>query len=793
MRVPLSWLKEFVDVTLSADELSDVMNSLGLVVDGIEHVGEGLDGVVVGYVMDVRAHPDADRVRLADIDLGNGEPLQIACGGVNLAKGQFVAVATIGTTLPNGMTIERRKLRGEWSNGMICSEDELGLAKERSGGIMVLPDGLPLGASFAEVMGIEKDTVFDLEIETNRPDAMCIAGVARDIAGKLGLPFSVPQPPVVSNGEDISKFLSVDVQDRDLCPRFSARVLPNIKVGPSPELIARRLELAGMRPINNVVDASNYVMLELGQPSHPFDLSKVSGQKLGVRQSRAGEVAKTLDGQERKLPEGSGVIVDGTDAVTGIAGIMGGESSEIDESTTSIILEAAVWNPYRINFTSRKLALRTDASARFERRIDREQTVRAIDRIIQILQETDPDLVVAAGTIDDNVLPPYPSDTDKIRVRTARVNAILGTSLSDDDVRNRLTPIGFEPTLVEPGVHEVVIPSFRPDNEREIDVIEEVARMHGYDNIERRVPTAPFAARLTPFQHNRRQLRSFLAGRGFSEAWTNALIGPDDLEKAAQTALPIALSNPVVREESLLRTTLLPGMLRAIAYNTARQNHDLQLFEIGHVFNQPLDGETLPDETERIAIAALSDSTDARTAALLWRDLSTSLRIRGVEMRAAAAPGLHATRCCELVVADRAIGVLGEVDPSVLEAYGIDGRVAWIELDAAALLGQIEMTPQMKQISKFPSSEFDLAFVVPDEIPASAVDRTLRTEAGMLLEELTLFDVFRSSQLGEGRRSLAYRLRVASLDGTMNEAQTAELRQRVVSAVEQKHGASLRA
>jgi phenylalanyl-tRNA synthetase beta chain len=793
MRVPLSWLKDFTPIALGADELADVMNALGLVVDGIERIGDGLDGVVIGYVLDVRQHPNADRVRLADIDLGDGQPLQIACGGANLAKGQTVPVATIGATLPNGMTIERRKLRGEWSNGMICSEDELGLAAERSGGIMVLPDGLPLGAPFAATMGIEKDVVFDLEIETNRPDAMCVAGVARDLAGKLGLPFVIPQPPTVANGDDIGRFLSVDVQDRDLCPRFSARVLPQVRVGPSPKLIARRLELSGMRPINNVVDASNYVMLELGQPSHPFDLAKVPGGKLGVRSAREGETITTLDGSERKLPAGSGVIVDGSDSITGIAAIMGGESSEIDERTTSVVLEAAVWNPYRINFTSRKLALRTDASARFERRIDREQTVRALDRIIEILQQSDPELVVAAGVIDDSVLPAWPADSDKIRVRTDRVNAILGTQLTDEEVAARLSPIGFRATLVEPGVHEVVIPSFRPDNEREIDVIEEVARMHGYDNIARRVPTAPVAARLTPQQLQRRQLRSFLSGRGYTEAWTAALIGPEDLSRSSQSARPIVLTNPVVGEESLLRPSLLPGMLRAIAYNTARQNLTLQLFEIGHVFNQPLAGETLPDEKERVAIASLSPTTDARSAAALWRDLSLTLRVSGVELRASEAPGLHATRTSALLVAGREVGFLGEVDPSVLAGYGIDGRVAWLELETAALFAQIETTPQMQSISRFPSSEFDLAFVVPDDVPASAVEATVRSEAGMLLEQLTLFDVFRSAQLGEGKRSLAYRLRVASLEGTMNDTQTGELRRKVVEAVELAHRASLRA
>lgn len=793
MRVPLSWLKDFTPLDLEPNELADVMNSLGLVVEGIEYVGEGLDGVVVGHVLDVRQHPNADRVRLADIDLGDGEALQIACGGVNLAKGQLVPVATIGATLPNGMTIERRKLRGEWSNGMICSEDELGLADERTGGIMVLPEGLKLGMPFAEAMGIQKDTVFDLEIETNRPDAMCVAGVARDLAAKLGLPFSIPAPSIVESGPSITDHLKVIVEDSDLCPRLSARVLTRVEVRPSPEWIQRRLTLAGMRPINNVVDASNYVMLELGQPTHPYDLNKLKGRELRVRTSREGEVAITLDGSKRKLPVGSGVLADGNDDIAGVAGIMGGDSSDIEESTTVVALESAVWNPYSINFTSRKLALRTDASARFERRVDREQTVRAIDRIIELLQIQDPSVEVATGVIDESALPSFPSDADRVQVRTARVNAILGTELADDDVVRYLTPLGFESKSVSDGVFEVTIPSYRPDSEREIDVIEEIARMYGYERIERRTPTSPSAARLTPHQLHRRRLRSFLVGRGFSEAWTAALLGPEDFEKSRQKAPAISLANPVVHEESLLRTSLLPGMLRAVAYNTARQNHELSLFEVGRVFNLPVEGELLPNETERVAVAMLGSDVDARSAARLWRDLALTLGIREVELAASSVDGLHSTRTALLKLGENSVGVVGEVDPSVLAAYGIDGRVAWLEFETDPVLSQIEMIPQMNPISKFPSSEFDLAFVVPDDVPASAVDRTLRAEVGTLLEQLTLFDVFRSPQLGTGKRSLAYRLRIASLEGTLNDTRTAELRQRVVAAVENEHGAKLRA
>lgn len=793
MRVPLSWLKDFVPLTQGVDEIADTFNSLGLVVEGIERVGEGLDGVVIGHVLDVRTHPNADKVRLADVDLGGDEPVQIACGAANLAPGQLVPVATIGTTLPNGMTIERRKLRGEWSNGMICAEDEIGLAKERSGGIMVLPEGLSIGSPFADSMGIERDVVFDLEIETNRPDAMCIAGIARDIAGKLGLPFTLPQPDIDEAGPKVDELATVVVEDTELCPRFTGRVITGVRVTQSPDRIRRRLTLAGMRPINNIVDASNYVMLELGQPSHPFDLDRLPGRGLRIRKTRDNETIETLDGSERSLPGGAGAVCDAEGNVVAVAGIMGGASSEIVESTTTVLNEAAVWNPYAINLTSRLLALRTDASARFERRVDREGVQRAQDRFCEILLQSCPDAVVATGTIDHNTLPSWPSDAERVRVRTSRVNAVLGTDLDDEAVQSLIRPIGFQATPVEPGVAEVLIPSFRPDSDREIDVIEEIARMYGYDNIPRRVPTAPTAARLTPYQLGRRKLRSLLIGRGFTEAWTAALLGPEDVEKSGVDAEPIALTNPVVREESLLRPSLLPGMLRAIAFNVARQQHELYLFEIGHVFNQPTEGSVLPDERERLAIAIATPSTDGREIATLARDLAWTMNLVDASFAPTTAPGLHPTRATAINGRSGVIGVLGEVDPEVLRRFGIDNRVAWLEVDAEAVIDHVVAVPQMRPVSKYPSAEFDLAFVVPNDVVADDVWRTLLQSVGPNAESVTLFDVFRGGNLDAGTRSLAYRLRITAFDHTLTEAETGDIRRRAIEAVEQAHGATLRA
>lgn len=791
MLTPLSWLKDFTPVDRDPGEIASVLTSLGLVVEGVQRVGEPFDGVVVGHVVEVRAHPDADKVRLVDVDLGDGSTTQIACGASNVARGQRVAVATVGTTLPSGMTIDRRKLRGEWSNGMICSTDELGLGKARAPGIMVLPVDAPVGAPLFDALGIKPDIVYDLAIETNRPDAMCITGVARDLAGKLKLPFSIPEPTVREGEAKVGDLTSITVKRPDLCPRFTARVLVDVTVGASPELIARRLTLAGMRPINNVVDASNYVMLELGQPSHPYDLDRLAGSGLRVRAARDGERLRTLDDIERELTERDCVITDAEDHVVGIAGIMGGESSEIAASTTTVLNEAAVWDPYVLNYTSRRLALRTDASARFERRVDSDALLRAQNRFIEIVQQST-SAVAAVGVIDEHA--PQPPSV-KVRVRTGRVNAVLGVTLSDEQVRDYLEPIGFDAVAVEPGINEVIIPSFRPDSEREIDVIEEIARMHGYENIEPTMPMSPLVGGLSAYQQRRRRLRAWLAGQGMSEAWTSPLLAGDDFDRSGlDAALSIGLVNPIVSEESKLRTSLLPGMLRAVAFNATRRNVGVRLFEIAHVFNQPRPGELLPDEEERLAVALACEGNDAMSAARLWRDLLASLRVRGLTLRnGVSAPGLHPTRCGEVrTESGRSIGVIGEVDPSVLERWDIPGRVGWLEVETGALLEAIDPTPQMRAVSRYPAAEFDLAFLVPVEISASDVEATLRGALGAVVEQVQLFDVFRGEQAGEGRRSLAYRLTVAALDHTLDETEVSDLRRKAIDAVESSHGASLR-
>jgi phenylalanyl-tRNA synthetase beta chain len=785
--VPLSWLRDYApDMGTDVAALTDTCNELGLVVDGVRRVGEGLDDVVVARVLDIAAIEGADYIRRVIVDAGDSADVQVVCGAHNFGVGDLVAFAPAGTALPNGMTLTRRRMKGVESNGMICSPDELGLG-ERGDGIMVLASGAP-GVPLREALGLTADVVFDLDIETNRPDAMSVAGVARDVAAKLRIPFVLPElaPP------DTGGSVNIVVESPGLCPRFTGTLIGGVAVGPSSQQVQRRLTLAGMRPINNVVDASNYVMLELGQPTHPYDLARLPGGGLLVRAARPGERVVTLDAVERPVGDGPHpdcLICDAESNPVGIGGIMGGASSEITAATSAVLLEAAYFTPMAIARTAKRLGLRSEASARFERGCDPEGIGRAVARLCELL----PDAHVMAGLVSVDA-PTYLPIPRRVEVRTARVNAILGTELADADVRGYLAPIGFEAEPVREGVLEVVIPTFRPDADREIDVIEEVARHHGYGNIARTMPSSPRVGGLTPYQRDRRFVHEILAGAGCTEAFELSLLAPGELERAGIGGDALVLANPLVREESVLRTSMLPGMLRAIAFNASHQRHDVRLFEIGHVYPKPASpDQLLPDERERVAVALAGQGGDAVGATRVWRILERALRLDGIRMEAASVPGLHPTRTARLLTRDGdELGVVGEVDPDVVLDHGIEGRIGWLDCDLARLLTAPRRSEQARAVSRFPTSDIDLAFAVDEETPAGAIEATVRESAGPLLVELRLFDVYRGPGLADGTRSLAYRLRFCALDHTLTDDEVAEARRRCIEAVEAAHPARLR-
>jgi phenylalanyl-tRNA synthetase beta chain len=785
LKVLLSWLREFAPFEGDPVALGGTMSELGLTVEALEHLGGTHDGIVVAEVLATRAHPEADRVQLVDVDAGDGAARQVVCGAFNFGAGDLVPLATVGTTMSDGTEIGRRKVRGQWSEGMLCSPRELGLGDDHHG-IMILPAGLPRGAAFDEAMGIERDVLYDLEINPNRPDAMSVAGVARDVAAKLRLPFAMPDPSVAEdNGSNAAELASVEILDPDLCGRFVARVVHGVSTAAVDQRIATRLALLGMRSINAVVDVSNYVMLELGQPNHPYDLRKLPNGGIRVRRARPNETLVTLDDVERRFASDDLLICNADDRAIGIAGIMGGADTDIDATTTDVLLEMAWFLPIAIARSSRRLKLRSEASARFEKGCDPEVIDLAMRRFAELLAPTGASL--AAGSVDVRGELP---DTAPVHLRTARVNRILGTDLTRDAAAELLVPLGFAPRPAGEDL-DVTVPTWRYDCAIEIDVIEEIARHHGYERIGKTVPPSAHVGHLTARQLDRRRLRRTLMGLRLSEAMPVPFLAPGELERFG---LPpgITIANPLVTEESVLRTSLLPGLVAAVATNARHRNSSVGLFEIGHVFlpSPSLSEPELPDEREHLG--AVLAGRDAAAAVQAYRVVENALALDGVELVNDAVPGLHPTRSARVVHGGTSLGAVGEVDPDLLTERGIDERVAWLELDLDTVLALPHGDHAYRQVSFFPSADIDLAFEVDSSVPATAIAHTLREAGGDLVWSVRLFDVYRGAGIENGRRSVAYAVRLQAPDRTLTDNDIAAVRQRAIDAVESAHGAALR-
>jgi len=789
MKVTLSWLREFApDIGGDPVELGDTLSALGLAVEQMELTGHIVDGVVLAKVLDLRPHPDADKIQLVDVDMGDGEALQVCCGAFNMSVGDLIPFATIGTVMPNGMEIAQRRLRGEMSNGMCCSGAEIGFGDDHDG-ILVLNDrvvgGAALGSPLAVALGVQPDVLWDLEVNANRPDAMSVAGVARDLAAALGVAFSFPEYDSVRTAEAASELLDIKILVSSLCGRFVDTVISDVTVGSSPAWMQNRLTALGMRPINSIVDISNYVMLELGQPNHTFDLAKVPAGRLRIRRANEGETLVMLDGVERALVATDGVIADHDDVAISLAGVMGGATTEISDSTTDVLLEMAWWDPPSISRTVKRLNLPSEASTRFRRGTDWGENVdRAINRFIQLAGEQG--VTAVSGQVDEEGTRP---DRTPIRVRTTKINGLLGTDLSAAAIAGHLTSIGFGTDAVGDDL-DVTIPTWRWDTTTETDVAEEVARMYGYENLVRTVPRGDSAGALSKYQQARRLVREVLLGAGCDETLPMPFLAPGDLRAAGLPEDGITLTNPLVAEESVLRTSLLPGQLKAIVYNQSHRSDVVRFFEIDHVYLPAPEGQLLPDEREYLAVALAGEEAPAAVAVLDLLD--RALALPNVQLRTASPPGLHATRSAEVIVAGRTRGHVGEVDPTVLENYRVRGRVAWLELDLGELLDGPRRDRLYTPVSKYPSSDIDLAFEVSDSVAAAQVERSLRKGGGPLLQEIELFDVYRGDGVADGTRSLAYRLRFQALDRTLTDAEVAKVRQSCIDTVATQHNATLR-
>lgn len=798
MRAPLSWLRDFVPaLDAEPDDIATSFDNLGFEVDALDVPGRGIAGVIVAEILAVLPHPNADKLRLADVDFGSGTT-RVVCGAPNIMAGMVVPFAPSGATLPGGFTLERRTIRGEVSDGMLCSARELGLGDDHAG-ILALAVDAERGADVRDVLGLH-DAIFDLAITPNRPDAMSIVGLARELAARYRLDLVVPDPVVPPAAIRAGlPTVTVEIDDVVRAPRYLGRVAA-VTLGPSPEWMARRLTLAGVRPISNVVDVTNYVLLERGQPLHAFDLDRLAGPGVVVRTAAVGEKITTLDGAERALTAEELLICDTAGAPQAIAGIMGGGPAEVTEATRRVLLESANFQAVGISKSSKRLGLRSESSARFERGTDPDGVETAATRALELL------VTVAGAEVSDATVDiyPHPIAPVEVRVHRDRVNALLGTELDDVSVIDALVPLGIGIATEAPGVFIATAPSFRPDLTREVDVIEEVARRVGFHTIPRTLPdTTGHTGGLTTRQRERRLLADLLVGLGGYEATTLSLLAPEDT--AAFGFGPdatVRAANPLRADESVLRPRLVPGLLRAVAFNAAHGRPDVSLFELGAVFLPPGAGSELPDEREHAAFVLAGTlrrtpveadrPVDVYDIVDRVRSLVDAFELADARLEPSTAPGFHPGRTAALLVDGVVAGYVGEIDPDVAAAIDIPGPVVAAELAVPELLDGVRRDRAFRPLSRFPASNVDLAFVVDVSVPAASIITTLEGALEPELESVRVFDEYRDEALGDRRRSLAFALHFRAADRTLTDAEVATLRTRGIDAVVAAHGAELR-
>jgi phenylalanyl-tRNA synthetase beta chain len=809
MRVPYAWLREYCAPDITLEVLEQRLTLTGTKVEAIHHHGVGApDGFVIGKVLTREQHPDADRLSVCTVDVGDGEgPQQIVCGAPNVDAGQTVAVARPGAIMPDGTKLKKAKLRGQTSAGMILSEDEVGIASDRAGGIMVLDESLQAGTPLTDVLPVH-DEVIEFEITPNRPDCLGIYGIAREVHAATGAPLA-PAPWSDDPGTpgDVAG-VTIRIAAPDLNPRFTARAFENVTIGPSPRWLKARLTAAGMRPINNVVDITNYVMLLTGHPLHAFDLDRVAGGELTVRRARDGEQIETLDGQTRTL-DSEMLVIEDAEGPTSIAGVMGGARSEVSEGTTRVLLEVATWIGPNIHRTSNKLQLRSEASGRFEKGLAPEQAMDAQAVATRLMIElTGADVV--GGTVDVGPYAENPWPAPALRLRERKVEGLLGMEIPRERQRETLTRLGFVVGDADDGL-DVTVPGFRRnDVTREADLVEEVGRFE-LDQLPATLPKRRGAAgRLTAEQRLRRRAVDALVGRGAYEivGWSFTEPGvADRLRLPADDPRRrfVALENPMSEDHAVLRTTLLGSLLDATRHNVARGNADLRLFEQGAVYFAA-DGQRLPDE--RRALGALLHgrlvppswgSSDDRTADFfaakgLLAALLDTLRVDWTV--APSPPGqepfLHPGRSAQVLAGGEPVGWVGELHPLVARAWDLEGAVAGFEVDLDRVVEHAVAVPRFQDLTSFPPVRLDLAVVVGDDVPAAGVVDAVRRAGGRLLQDVRVFDVYRGAQVGGGRKSLALALTFQAPDRTLTDEDVAPARKKIVGALTEQLGGELR-
>lgn len=810
MQVSIKWLKDYIDFTETPEQLADKLTMAGIPVENVVDPGEGLEKVVTGRIEKLEPHQNSDHLQICTMNVGLAENIIIVTGAQNVAEGQVVPVAMVGAHLPNGMKISKGKLRGVASNGMLCSAQELKLdleklPEEQKTGIFILPSDTPVGIPAKDVLGLN-DVVLEFELTANRADCFSVFGLVREIAAITG---NKPHFPEIKVNEDdntkLNDIFSVEIADPDLCSRFSTRMLKNVKIGPSPEWMQQRLEGAGIRSINNVVDVTNFVMIELGHPMHAYDYDKITGKKLIARRAIEGEELHTLDDTSRKA-KGEMLVIADSEKAAGLAGIMGGFETEITDTTTTVVLESADFYGPCIRRTARACGLSSEASGRFERGVDSETTIKALDRAAQLLQE------MGACTVCEGIVDVYPNpkQANYVTFTPEQINNHLGTNIAKDVMLNIITSVGFDVTKDENDEITVKVPSWRNDVTCMADISEEIARLHGFDKIK---STLPNGVSMQGTQSAKQtfidKVKASLSSQGLYETISFALTNEETFNKLnipqdspLRKAVPIM--NPLSDEYPLVRTTLLSSIFDNLARNLARKNDDVALFEVGSVFfPKALPVTELPDEVVKIAGAITgrrnaqgwnqtNDMVDFYDAKGIIEELFANLRVTRYTVEAGTHYAMHPGKTALFKKGRDVIATVGEVHPAVLSAYGITKPVYIFELDATTVMKYMAKDLKYKALPKYPATSRDLAMLVDVDVNAADIEKAMTKAAGQNLTQITLFDVYTGKQVEEGKKSLAFSLTFQSNDKTLTDAEIDPAIEKIVTKLQKDFNANLR-
>lgn len=810
MQVSIKWLKDYIDFTETPEQLADKLTMAGIPVENVVDPGEGLEKVVTGRIEKLEPHQNSDHLQICTMNVGLAENIIIVTGAQNVAEGQVVPVAMVGAHLPNGMKISKGKLRGVASNGMLCSAQELKLdleklPEEQKTGIFILPSDTPVGIPAKDVLGLN-DVVLEFELTANRADCFSVFGLVREIAAITG---NKPHFPEIKVNEDdntkLNDIFSVEIADPDLCSRFSTRMLKNVKIGPSPEWMQQRLEGAGIRSINNVVDVTNFVMIELGHPMHAYDYDKITGKKLIARRAIEGEELHTLDDTSRKA-KGEMLVIADSEKAAGLAGIMGGFETEITDTTTTVVLESADFYGPCIRRTARACGLSSEASGRFERGVDSETTIKALDRAAQLLQE------MGACTVCEGIVDVYPNpkQANYVTFTPEQINNHLGTNIAKDVMLNIITSVGFDVTKDENDEITVKVPSWRNDVTCMADISEEIARLHGFDKIK---STLPNGVSMQGTQSAKQtfidKVKASLSSQGLYETISFALTNEETFNKLnipqdspLRKAVPIM--NPLSDEYPLVRTTLLSSIFDNLARNLARKNDDVALFEVGSVFfPKALPVTELPDEVVKIAGAITghrnaqgwnqtNDMVDFYDAKGIIEELLANLRVTRYTVETGTHYAMHPGKTALFKKGRDVIATVGEVHPAVLSAYGITKPVYIFELDATIVMKYMAKDLKYKALPKYPATSRDLAMLVDVDVNAADIEKAMTKAAGQNLTQITLFDVYTGKQVEEGKKSLAFSLTFQSNDKTLTDAEIDPAIEKIVAKLQKDFNANLR-